>query len=553
MKERSGCSLRSNPPPSLPLDVLGNALPPRLLDHFTYVQVVASKKLDLSVWTFFPPYSPCLIHSLIARGQAHIWLEFASIVTHYNTGFAEVSDEKRVPHPSPILFMKARKNPRERAGMRNAHVRDGAALCDFIAHMEDEVLDTMSRGEVWTEVEVAKTVDQFRREQLDSRGLSFATIAGFGPNGALPHYTPAVTTNRQIYTNSTLVLDSGGQYLDGTTDVTRTLHFGSPNQFERETYTRVLQGSIQLSALVFPQGVLMSDVDVLARAPLWQVGLDYRHGTGHGIGAFLDVHESPVNIIYKGGNKMFEEGYFFSDEPGYYHEGFFGVRLENILEVVNRTTTHSFDGPYLGFEPVTLVPYEPKLIDLNMLSNEQHRTLLAAQVTPYHHITHKVCLLSLLLPLRVERSSVTPYETGLLDIQWLNDYNAKVIEKVGAELKLQRRMKGFHWLLSKTIYIPAHGATSGVEEENQQRPSIVICPTVRRQLLPLPVGPPSGKMTGGTPLSQMTGGTPASQKRQASACSAGYAIQAFKNVNPSPFDLIASNTYQLLYCFGAVN
>nr|CAD7617062.1 unnamed protein product [Timema genevievae] len=169
-------------------------------------------------------------------------------------------------------------------------------------NMEDEVLDTvnqvqhniedeMSRGEVWTEVEVAKTVDQFRREQLDSRGLSFATIAGFGPNGALPHYTPAITTNRQIYTNSTLVLDSGGQYLDGTTDVTRTLHFGSPNQFERETYTRVLQGSIQLSALVFPQGVLMSDVDVLARAPLWQVGLDYRHGTGHGIGAFLDVHE----------------------------------------------------------------------------------------------------------------------------------------------------------------------------------------------------------------------------------------------------------------------
>nr|CAD7606823.1 unnamed protein product [Timema genevievae] len=127
---------------------------------------------------------------------------------------------------------------------------------------------------------------------------------------------------------------------------------------------------------------------------------------------------------------MFEEGYFFSDEPGYYHEGFFGVRLENILEVVNRTTTHSFDGPYLGFEPVTLVPYEPKLIDLNMLSNEQ--------------------------------------------IQWLNNYNAKVIEKVGAELKLQRRMKGFHWLLSKTIYIPVHGATSGVEEENQQRPSIVM-------------------------------------------------------------------------------
>nr|CAD7577063.1 unnamed protein product [Timema californicum] len=230
-------------------------------------------------------------------------------------------------------------------------------------------------------------------------------------------------------------------------------------------------------------------------------------------GAFLDVHESPVNIIYKGGNKMFEEGYFFSDEPGYYHEGFFGVRLENILEVVNRTTTHSFDGPYLGFEPVTLVPYEPKLIDLVMLSNQQEsgkpfrknypqftRPRFRTSISPSSAVELNTtsalanyateadqkrsrCSASNLQDMASYLPCKSVFNGAMYSplwsqdrgrIQWLNNYNAKVIEKVGAELKLQRRMKGFHWLLSKTIYIPAHGATSGVEEEKQQRPSIVM-------------------------------------------------------------------------------
>ncbi|KDR14160.1 Xaa-Pro aminopeptidase 1 [Zootermopsis nevadensis] len=327
--------------------------------------------------------------------------------------YSAIPPGKQLVTSSPIIFMKARKNHIEIDGMRRAHIRDAVALCDFFAHFEEST----AAGEQWDELQVAKELDQFRREQNLSKGPSFSTIAGFGPNGAYPHYLPSDSSNVLLIDGSSmLVLDSGGHYLDGTTDVTRTIHLGTPTDFEREAYTRVLMGSIQLASLVFPSDVPMNSIDVLARGPLWEVGLNYLHGTGHGVGAFLSVHEAPITISYTTGNLTFQEGYFFSDEPGYYHEGHFGVRLENVLEVVKKQTKHHFEGQYFSFLPVTYVPYEPKLINVKML-NPQHR-------------------------------------------QWLNDYNAKVRTLVGAELKRQHRMKGFYWMMDKTGYIPEHEPSS---------------------------------------------------------------------------------------------
>ncbi|XP_069700563.1 xaa-Pro aminopeptidase 1-like isoform X2 [Periplaneta americana] len=327
--------------------------------------------------------------------------------------YSAIPPEKQLAMPSPIIFMKARKNRVEIEGMRRAHIRDAVAVCDFLAYLEESV----SLGNQWNELNVSNELDQFRREQNLSRGPSFPTVAAFGANGAAPHYLPMESSNvLTIDGSSTLLMDSGGHYLDGTTDVTRTIHLGTPTDFERETYTRVLIGSIQLASLVFPYDTPMSSVDVLARGPLWEAGLNYLHGTGHGVGAFLSVHESPIIISYTFGNLTFQEGYFFSDEPGYYHEGHFGIRLENVLEVVRKQTKHHFSGQYYSFRPTTYVPYEPKLIDVKMLS-PQHR-------------------------------------------QWLNDYNAKIRTMVGTELLRQRRMKGFYWMMNKTGYISDYKGSS---------------------------------------------------------------------------------------------
>ncbi|KAG8224298.1 hypothetical protein J437_LFUL007238 [Ladona fulva] len=219
--------------------------------------------------------------------------------------------EKRMPMPSLVMRTKAQKNQVEREGMRKAHVRDAVALCDFFAYLESQV----SSGSL-NETFVAEAVDRFRRQQELIRGASFETIAAFGPNGALPHYSPprrrgtlsAPGVHREgppllyeglkIDNSSTLVIDSGGQYYDGTTDVSRTFHFGIPTAKQKEAYTRVLSGLLNLASLVFPAGKTeVADVDVLARAPLWAAGLDYRHGSGHGVGAFLSVHEGGSLIL----------------------------------------------------------------------------------------------------------------------------------------------------------------------------------------------------------------------------------------------------------------
>ncbi|XP_065575669.1 xaa-Pro aminopeptidase ApepP-like isoform X2 [Artemia franciscana] len=244
---------------------------------------------------------------------------------------------------SPLVYLKARKNPTEVKGMKRAHIKDAVALCDFLAKLETEVKE----GLYWDEIKASKVLEKYRSEQALNQGPSFGTIAGFGSNSAIIHYEPSTTTNKAITRNGTFLLDSGGQYLDGTTDVTRTLHYGMPTKWQKETYTRVLMGHINLGLLTFPEGKTDKDIDILARAPLYEAGLNYRHGTGHGIGAFLNVHESPVQVRDEGNERnSLEENYCFSDEPGYYEERNFGMRLENIVRVVKKNTTKQWLNEY---------------------------------------------------------------------------------------------------------------------------------------------------------------------------------------------------------------
>ncbi|KAK7081922.1 Xaa-Pro aminopeptidase 2, partial [Halocaridina rubra] len=224
--------------------------------------------------------------------------------------YSRIVEEARFLVTSPVLLMKAMKNPTEIQGMRNAHIKDAVALCDFLCFMEKEI----KAGNDWTEISAANKLADYRGEQDGEKGLSFTTISGFGSNGAIIHYKPTSATDKTIDTSSLYLLDSGGQYLDGTTDVTRTMHYGTPTSLMVETYTRVLMGQIDLAMAVFPDGTMDTRTDILARGPLYEIGLDYNHGTGHGIGMFLSVHEAPTQVrIYGVEDHPFRYGYFFSD------------------------------------------------------------------------------------------------------------------------------------------------------------------------------------------------------------------------------------------------
>lgn len=283
-----------------------------------------------------------------------------SIVSRYCT----VVKEK-----SPVSTMKAKKNAAEIQGMRAAHKRDGAALAKSLCHLEHMI---QSGNNQITEVDVDSEVTSSRSKQWGYLENSFDTIAGYGPNGAMIHYRAEPATAATLGCCSLFLLDSGAQYLDGTTDVTRTMHFGTPTAKEVECFTRVLQGHIALATATFPEGTPGFVVDAFARQPLWSAGLDYRHGTGHGVGAALAVHEGPQSISYRfENNTSLEAGMIVSNEPGYYADGEFGIRIENLLEVVEVETPYKFgDKQYLGFKPLTLVPIQKTLIDPKLLTEK---------------------------------------------------------------------------------------------------------------------------------------------------------------------------------------
>ncbi|WVZ62377.1 hypothetical protein U9M48_012135 [Paspalum notatum var. saurae] len=267
---------------------------------------------------------------------------------------------------SPVTLAKSVKNEAEIEGMKNSHLRDAAALSEFWCWLEEEICKSVTL----TEVEVAEKLLEFRQKQDGFIETSFDTISGYGANGAIIHYRPTLESCSTVGSDNLFLLDSGAQYIDGTTDITRTVHFGEPSPRHKECFTRVLQGHIALDQAVFPERTPGFVLDVLARSSLWKIGLDYRHGTGHGVGAALNVHEGPQSISYRYGNlTSLQKGMIVSNEPGYYEDNSFGIRIENLLLVKELNLANSFGGiSYLGFEKLTFVPIQSKLIDLSLLS-----------------------------------------------------------------------------------------------------------------------------------------------------------------------------------------
>ncbi|HVV40102.1 MAG TPA: aminopeptidase P family protein [Nitrobacter sp.] len=263
---------------------------------------------------------------------------------------------KPVRGNDPVALLKAVKNPTEIAGTRTAHQRDAVALARFLAWVDREA----PTGAL-TEIDVVEALESFRRETGALKDVSFPTIAGTGPNGAIVHYRVTRKSNRRIHPGDLLLVDSGAQYEDGTTDVTRTIAVGTPTDEMRDRFTRVLRGHIAIARAVFPDGTTGAQLDTLARQFLWMAGVDFEHGTGHGVGSYLSVHEGPARIS-KLGTTPLKRGMILSNEPGYYKTDAFGIRIEN-LELVVPADIPGAEKPMNAFETLTLAPIDRRLID----------------------------------------------------------------------------------------------------------------------------------------------------------------------------------------------
>lgn len=270
---------------------------------------------------------------------------------------------------SPVPAMKCVKNETEIRGYRAAMTRDGVAMVRFLMWLEEQNGKAEGAGEPLTELSIDRKLTGLRSEQPLYRDLSFDTIAGYGTHGAIVHYEPTPETDIPVEPRGLLLLDSGAQYQDGTTDITRTIAMGPLTDEERRVYTLVLKGHLHLQNLVFPHGAAGTQLDLAARSFLWREGINYLHGTGHGVGSYLSVHEGPHQIRMEWMPKPFEAGMTVTDEPGAYLPGRFGVRLENTLLVVPAMETEF--GRFLKFEPLTLCPIDKRPIVLEMLSDEE--------------------------------------------------------------------------------------------------------------------------------------------------------------------------------------
>ncbi len=274
----------------------------------------------------------------------------------------------------PCALPRACKNAVEIEGSRQAHIRDGAALTRFLHWVATEAQTTLP-----DEVTVVKTLEGFRAATGALKDLSFDTIAGAASNGAVVHYRPTQRLNKRTEAGSLLLVDSGAQYLDGTTDVTRTLAIGEPSDEMRQRFTLVLKGNLALARVRFPTGTTGSALDALARAALWSAGLDYDHGTGHGVGSYLGVHEGPHRIGKPPNSVALRPGMIVSNEPGYYKEGAYGIRIENLQVVTEAQPLPGGERPMHGFETLTLAPIDRRLVDKLLLTVEE-----IAQLDAYH-------------------------------------------------------------------------------------------------------------------------------------------------------------------------
>jgi len=296
---------------------------------------------------------------------------------------------KILPLRDPVVLPKALKNPVEIAGQQAAQTRDGAVIARFLHWIDEEA----PKGDV-DELGASNRLEALRRENPELRDLSFDSISGAGPNGAIVHYKSSEKTNRKLETGTLYLIDSGGQYVDGTTDITRTVPIGEPTDEMRDRFTRVLKGHIAVATAVFPKGTRGTQLDSFARRPLWDAGLDYAHGTGHGVGSFLAVHEGPQRIApvtssQGGGDEPLAAGMIISNEPGYYKTGEYGIRIENLVLVVD-VHIDGEEKEMLGFETLTFAPIDRRLIVKDML--------------------------------------------GPQELAWLNSYHAQVLAKIGPNL-----------------------------------------------------------------------------------------------------------------------
>jgi Xaa-Pro aminopeptidase len=288
----------------------------------------------------------------------------------------------------PCILPKALKTAAEIEGTRNAHERDGAALVRFLAWL-DEAAKTGDIDEITT----VKRLEAFRDSTGKLKEISFATISGSGPNGAIVHYRVTDATNRTLNDGELFLIDSGAQYQDGTTDITRTIAIGTPSKEMRQRYTAVLKGHIAIATARFPKGTRGIDLDPFARRALWEIGCDFDHGTGHGIGSFLSVHEGPQSIS-RAGMALLLPGMLLSNEPGYYKEGSYGIRIENVVLVTEQARVDGGDRDMMAFETLTLAPMDRRLIDANMMTAAELKWLNEYHARVYDTLAARVDTLS---------------------------------------------------------------------------------------------------------------------------------------------------------------
>ncbi|KRS12362.1 X-Pro aminopeptidase [Roseovarius atlanticus] len=336
-------------------------------------------KLDDTVRTHLGPdvtlYRPEEFEPAVSALSGPVRLDRASVPLRLVTLLDEAGTEIAYAG-DPCILPKACKTDAEIAATTKAHLRDAAAMCTFLAWF-----DAQSPGTI-TEIDVVKKLEACRRATGALLDISFDTIAGSGPHGALPHYRVSQATNRTLEDGELLVLDSGGQYQDGTTDITRTLAIGQPGDTERAAFTRVLQGMIAMSRARWPKGLAGRDLDAIARTPLWLAGQDYDHGTGHGVGVHLCVHEGPQRLS-RASTEPLKPGMILSNEPGYYREGTFGIRIENLVVVTPAPDLPDGDATrqMLHFTTLNYVPIDRRLVDAEALTRAERDWLNAYHAT----------------------------------------------------------------------------------------------------------------------------------------------------------------------------
>lgn len=331
----------------------------------------------------FLPYSDILNYIRNYPQGRQVIVDNYTVNARLAAGF---HDKVKIIHKqNPVTAWKAVKNPTEIKNMAEAHRKDGIAVTRFIYWLKHTV------GKLpLTEITAAEKLEDFRRQGKNYLGPSFEPIAGYGPHGAIVHYSATKETDAKLLPENFLLLDTGGQYLEGTTDITRTILLGgeaTPEQ--KKYYTAVLRGNLNLCAAKFLHGCSGVALDYAARQPLWEIGYDYRHGTGHGVGYLLNVHEAPNSFHYRilkgpGKNAVFEEGMITSDEPGVYLEGKYGIRLENLILCVKREKNES--GQFMGFEPLTFVPFERNAIDVGQMSERERELLNTYHQQVFDHL-----------------------------------------------------------------------------------------------------------------------------------------------------------------------